>query len=147
MIDVAAWSVSVLATLGDGAGVGLPHADVDEDVGVEAGDGFDDAVVLIGRDPVERGVRQPPPRRIGVDPGQRADPRFGFEHAGDQRAEFTADPADEDATAAHSGNASRRIPAVTGLRVILCSSCRYLTPIRNAMSEIPGSGMRRSSQG
>ena len=102
MIDVAAWSVSVLATLGDARASGSHTPMWTRTWGLKRRDGVDDAVVLIGRDPVERGVRQPPPRRIGVDPGQRADPRFGFEHAGDQRAEFTAEPADEDAPAAHS---------------------------------------------
>ena len=75
----------------------------------------DDAIVLIGRDPVERGVRQAPPGRVGVDPGQTADPRFGLEHAGDERAEFAADSADEDPTSAHQGNASRHVFVVTGI--------------------------------
>ena len=84
-------------------------------MGVEPGDRVDDAIVLIGRDPVERGLREASAGRIGVDPGQTADPRFGLEHAGDERAELTADAADEDSTSAHQGNASRHMRFVTGL--------------------------------
>ena len=53
--------------VGRGPAVGLPHRDVDDDVGIEGGDRLDDAVVVVRRDEVERRPVQTPSRRIDVD--------------------------------------------------------------------------------
>ena len=80
---------------GAGPGVGLPHRQVHEYMGVERGDHIDDAVAVGWFDAVELGASQSPSRRVNVDAHQRADPRFGFEHRCDQRAQLASHPAHE----------------------------------------------------
>ena len=74
---------------------------MDQHVGVELGDGVDNGVVVVWRNPVERRTLQTTTRRICVDTGQRTHPRLIFEEIGHQGAEFTTHPTYEDSPPCH----------------------------------------------
>lgn len=87
-------------------GIGLPHADMDQDVRVEVDHRLHDSVVLVGMNSVKHRTMEPSSRRISVDPRESSNPILGFEETRHQRAELASDAAEEDAPPSHVMNAS-----------------------------------------
>ena len=79
MTDVAAWLVSRFATVVPGSSIGLPHCEVNQHMGIEAGHDVDDPLAVAGLDQVELAAAQAPPGRVDVNAQDRAHPGLGFE--------------------------------------------------------------------
>ena len=86
----------VLGESGVHPGVGFPHAEMDDDMGIEF---FHHrrGPHQVGRlDEMERGLRQPSARGVEVDAHDALDPRLAFEFGCDERTQLSAHTGDED---------------------------------------------------